>query len=262
MEVERFFVGAAQIVGIIPGTVLPVRMQASQQGGKSRGRLMSGHLESPQLTLDHAFRSARDGIFVLDRDRHLVLFSAGCERITGRQKYELIEAQCICGHWRAEGPDDGQHETGAHCPVRSILDGDLATARKCGCLRREDGSHTAIETTYSPVLDDEGDVEFVLGIMRDVTPALPERDELDRRALADRRQLNSGLSAARPPSDPADRNPGDAPPLDTRLNEVERSEILLALDRARGQRTRAARILGISRSRLYRRMDVLGIVRG
>ncbi len=48
-------------------------------------------------------------------------------------------------------------------------------------------------------------------------------------------------------------------PLDEVLATIERREILNALQRADGQRTMAARLLGISRSRLYRRMEALGI---
>ncbi len=48
-------------------------------------------------------------------------------------------------------------------------------------------------------------------------------------------------------------------PLDQMLTTIERREILSALSRANGQRTLAARLLGISRSRLYRRMEALGI---
>jgi DNA-binding NtrC family response regulator len=40
---------------------------------------------------------------------------------------------------------------------------------------------------------------------------------------------------------------------------VERRAILSALRRAGGQRSRAARAMGVSRSRLYRRMEALGI---
>ena len=43
--------------------------------------------------------------------------------------------------------------------------------------------------------------------------------------------------------------------LDDILTKVEIREILGALQRANGQRTAAARMLGISRSRLYRRID-------
>jgi len=49
--------------------------------------------------------------------------------------------------------------------------------------------------------------------------------------------------------------------LDEALADVERRVILRALQETRGQRSLAAKIMGISRSRLYRRMDALGITR-
>jgi len=48
-------------------------------------------------------------------------------------------------------------------------------------------------------------------------------------------------------------------PLDDVLTAVERREILAALEKANGQRTLAAKLLHISRSRLYRRLEALGI---
>ncbi|MCP4245650.1 MAG: PAS domain S-box protein [bacterium] len=48
-------------------------------------------------------------------------------------------------------------------------------------------------------------------------------------------------------------------PLDEILATVERRALLAALRRSNGQRSRAARQIGISRSRLYRRMEALGI---
>jgi transcriptional regulator with PAS, ATPase and Fis domain len=55
-----------------------------------------------------------------------------------------------------------------------------------------------------------------------------------------------------------DFEPADMP-LDEILATVERRALLAALRRAGGQRSRAARAMGISRSRLYRRMEALGI---
>ncbi len=54
-------------------------------------------------------------------------------------------------------------------------------------------------------------------------------------------------------------SPARWPSLDHVLASVERREIVAALRRAKGQRTLAARMLGISRSRLYRRMEALGV---
>ena len=48
---------------------------------------------------------------------------------------------------------------------------------------------------------------------------------------------------------------------DQALADVERRVILRALREAHGQRSLAAKNMGISRSRLYRRMDALGITR-
>ena len=48
--------------------------------------------------------------------------------------------------------------------------------------------------------------------------------------------------------------------LDDMMADIERQAILAALRRTRGQRSMAAKLMGISRSRLYRRMDALGIV--
>jgi len=52
---------------------------------------------------------------------------------------------------------------------------------------------------------------------------------------------------------------GEGRSLDEILAGIERREILSALQRANGQRTMAAQFLRISRSRLYRRMEALGI---
>lgn len=51
----------------------------------------------------------------------------------------------------------------------------------------------------------------------------------------------------------------DVPALDDQLAGFERQSILDALRKAGGQRSLAARLMGISRSRLYRRMEALGI---
>jgi hypothetical protein len=59
----------------------------------------------------------------------------------------------------------------------------------------------------------------------------------------------------RNPPPPAERNV----PLDTLLEQVERRLILLALRKARNNKTRAAEILAIWRPRLLRRMEALGI---
>ena len=49
-------------------------------------------------------------------------------------------------------------------------------------------------------------------------------------------------------------------PLDPLLLRIEREQIELALDEAHQNKAKAAELLGITRPRLYRRMEVLGIL--
>jgi transcriptional regulator of acetoin/glycerol metabolism len=124
-----------------------------------------------------------------------------------------------------------------------------------------------VETAYSPIFDATGKVTYVVGIMRDITEAKEREEHL--RALAEQ-DMASDTENLSTPVDSCCSRPaeGDLPvastdssmgPLDQMLTTIEKREILAALRRANGQRTLAARMLGISRSRLYRRMEALGI---
>jgi DNA-binding NtrC family response regulator len=66
----------------------------------------------------------------------------------------------------------------------------------------------------------------------------------------------AAAAAARP------RKPEETIVLDEFLARVERELIQRALRRAKGNKTRAARLLGMTRPRLYRRMVQLGLEEG
>lgn len=68
-------------------------------------------------------------------------------------------------------------------------------------------------------------------------------------------ELRRAVQREQTPPRPVDR----ALPLEELLEEAERRLIQLALQRARGRKARAARLLGIPRPRLWRRMLKLGI---
>jgi transcriptional regulator with PAS, ATPase and Fis domain len=68
-------------------------------------------------------------------------------------------------------------------------------------------------------------------------------------------ELRRAVQRDQMPSRPADKTL----PLEQLLEEAERRLIQLALQRARGQKARAARLLGIPRPRLWRRILKLGI---
>ena len=80
----------------------------------------------------------------------------------------------------------------------------------------------------------------------------------DSRAPAGHQSSSSGRNDAPPNS--AGEHPADPSlSLDPILAGVEREAIRRALRSAKWQRNKAAQLMGISRSRLYRRMEALGI---
>lgn len=104
--------------------------------------------------------------------------------------------------------------------------------------------------------------------MPDIAEAKAREDDLGETAT---QSIVSGPNETSTTSECSDSGPAEGSfaspeegtdamgPLDRILTTIEKREILAALKRANGQRTLAARLLGISRSRLYRRMEALDI---
>ncbi len=219
------------------------------------------------IALDDALRYAVDGMFIIDRSREVLLFTEGCERITGVTRASIVPSECPC-HQLIECRDEHDRtSSGALCPSIAIFGGDRSAVRQRMSIRHRDGRRVWVETAYSPVFDAGGGVTRVVGIMRDITEAKEQEEQL--RALAEQ-NMASDTENMSTPADSCCSMPaqGDQPvagtdssmgPLDQMLTSIEKREILSALRRANGQRTLAARMLGISRSRLYRRMEALGI---
>jgi PAS domain S-box-containing protein len=237
---------------------------------------MSMNLTIPNISLDRLLGNALDGIFVIDRRRRYVVFNEVCERITGHKAPDIIGRECRCADVVSCSDDYGRPLSGILCPARTLLDGTLESARQRMQIHRKDGTPTWIETIYTAVRDGEGQVEFVLGIVRDVSEAKAREDEL-RAEMSQLRERVRSLCVSQENGEPSDcetcgpdhpapqarlehaPEAGASLSLNPYLQRVEREVILRALDTAGGQRSRAAQLLGISRSRLYRRMEALKI---
>ncbi len=207
---------------------------------------MTAHTATNGLALEAVLRDSVDGVFVLDRDHRFLSFSAGCERITGYASSEVIGRHC---HEAIECRDqDGQSMSGALCPSTPVMSGEVSSAGQRMMIRAKDGRQIDVEATYLPLYDGQGQIACVVSVLREASNLVGRRDELPdsgTHATDDRVETSSMES--------------DNNALDSILQGVEKREILAALRRAHGQRSRAARALGISRSRLYRRMEALGI---
>jgi len=216
------------------------------------------------LSLERILDSAMDGVFVLDRNRRYVYFNARCEKITGHRRSELLGQTCTCGNTLKCEDDWGRSLVGSLCPIRALLGGERDTARQRMQIQRGDGTPVWIETVYSVLRDGSGQIDYVIGVMRDATEAKERETELIDEMTDLRRQVEAlGGVSDNPFVDSAThalpQAPGASLQLDPTLEEVERVAILRALRAAGGQRSKAAELMKISRSRLYRRMDALGI---
>ncbi len=225
--------------------------------------MMPSTHSTTEFSSDLVLRSAADGIFVLDRHRRFVQYNEACERMTGYKADELLDSNRSCGDLMDCRDEHDRPLTAALCPADGLFDGSVPYARQKMQIRRRDGSRLWIETVYTPITNGAGQVEWVLGVMRDITESRAREQEQAQEWAEARRPAAPAASAASgelrglPPSGEASAD--QTLRLDDILARVEREAIYRALNAAGRQRNRAAQLMGISRSRLYRRMEALGI---
>ena len=133
--------------------------------------------------------------------------------------------------------------------------------------RCPDGGSVWVETAYTPLNGYHRESTGVVGVVRDITDIRKRGEEF--KAVMDEPRTSEPCGAVTPHAVSVGAGYGGTEmrvrmeartrPLDEVLATIEKSEILGALHRSGGQRALAARLLGISRSRLYRRMEALDI---
>lgn len=200
------------------------------------------------LTLEQAMQDCVDGVFVIDKDRRIILYSRGCERLTGTSRAKVLGSPCACHNLTDCRDKHGRALSGVLCPAIAVMNGERSSACQRMTIDHADGHRVWIGTTYSPVRDEHGVITGAVGVMRDITEIVEREAE-----RAEQDAMDAGI-------DPVPGS-GSLGPLDQELTALERRQILAALRVSGGQRTEAAKRLGISRSRLYRRMAALGIGR-
>ena len=217
-----------------------------------------------QGNINEVVSRSRDGMFIIDQDRRCVAFSDACQRITGVAADRVMGQQCDC---RRTAECEGEHSQSlfeALCPGLEVFSGEVSTSRQRVRIKREDGNTVWVEVRYSPMYDSAGQVACVIGVLQDISRANDLEKELRNGGTGaytvgrlEPLLPEPAMPATGVPGEPTNGNGHGV--LDRVLASVERREILGSLRRAHGQRSQAAKALGISRSRLYRRMEALGI---
>ena len=209
--------------------------------------------------LEHMWQHARDGVFLIDRQRHYVLFSEVLEKMTGFKSADMVDKDCLCADVLNCRDEQGRKLSSVLCPAKALFEGTQDSIRQRLQIRRRDGSDIWIETMYTTVPGTTGAPEYVLGVVRDITDAKAREMEMMNELSRLREQVRQLGGTTQPAGAPAAAPTPEALRLDPLLAQCEREAILRALKAAHGQRNKAAQMMGISRSRLYRRMEALGV---
>lgn len=130
------------------------------------------------INLDDILNSTQYGVFLVDRDRRIVLFNDACERLTGYRRDEVLGRQCQADDLTGSDDEDGRSPVGPLCPGIQFFKGEAPPVRQRTRIRRRDGSQVWTETTYTSLPDSRGQVCCVLAVVRDLTDGKEKEDRL------------------------------------------------------------------------------------
>lgn len=123
-----------------------------------------------QAGLGAILDTTQDGVFVVDRERRVVLFNDACERLTGFRREAVVGTHCQCEQPADCADEDSRSLIGMLCPGLSLFKDTLASnVRQRMRLRRRDGQYVWAEANYTPLPDSAGEVSCVIGVVRDIT---------------------------------------------------------------------------------------------
>lgn len=112
--------------------------------------------------------STPDGIFVIDSERRVRLFNRACGELTGRTPQEIVSSGCTCDSVVKCHNEEGESYATGLCPAKSVFRGEAISQSEEMLLTNANGEERWVETNYSAVRGRDGEVEYVIGILRDV----------------------------------------------------------------------------------------------
>ena len=150
------------------------------------------HLPRLETVLD----SSSDGIFIVNRENHIVYFNLACERLTGWRREAAVMETWECANVLRCHTETGESMgSDSLCPAKLFFRRDSVPEPHEMLITTNSGKEKWIETNYSPIRGETGEVEFIVAIIRDID----ERKQLEaqlvqNRNLASLGQLTSGIA--------------------------------------------------------------------
>ena len=119
-----------------------------------------------------------DGVFMFNKDRKIILFNPACEQIVGYSQEEVRRNEFNCLDIFKCHSSDGNCLT--ICPGLDLFEEKRTKIAREYLIKAKDGKQKRVITNYS-IIKDEGDkIEYVVGVMRDITEEKMFNDELVR----------------------------------------------------------------------------------
>jgi len=132
--------------------------------------------------------SSTSGIFVVDRDRRILVFNEACERLTGCERRKALAGRLRCGELLGCGLAETER-----CPVEQIFSDASPDLRRRVRLEWSERSSRWLEVAYTPLPTEDGPIQYVIGVVRDVTEGVRSESRL----LDQNRQLEEELRERR-----------------------------------------------------------------
>ncbi len=119
-----------------------------------------------------------DGVFMFDKDRKIVLFNPACEQIVGYSQEEIRKNEFNCLDIFKCHSSDGNCLT--ICPGLELFDEKRTKIAREYLIKTKDGKQKRVVTNYSIVKDENDKIEYVVGVIRDITEVKMFNEELVR----------------------------------------------------------------------------------
>ncbi len=128
---------------------------------------MTNIIENRESLQEIALRHLNDGVFVFDKDRKVILFNPACEQIVGFSKKEIAENEFNClDIFNCHSSDI---LCLAICPGLELIEGKRTKIAREYLIKTKDGKQKRVITNYSIIKGKNDVVEYVVGVMRDIT---------------------------------------------------------------------------------------------
>lgn len=158
--------------------------------------LVDPDFDAVMRRLEFVLDSTTDGIFIVNRTNHIVYFNKACEQITGWRRDMAVMQTYECANVLQCHNDEGESMgSESLCPAKVFFHRDSVPKPHEMLITTTAGKERYVETNYSPIKNAAGEVEFIVGIIRDIDERKRLEDQLvQNRNLVMLGSLVSGIA--------------------------------------------------------------------